>query len=282
MENVNEKELEMTKVERGEGKDVINDFFTLKQQILNLGSINVYKDLKTPINCTIIAGVLALLAVISLYVSPLCVDRMLHQLLIYLGIMLLSVGALVYGIKESGAKKYEERRCYNAHRRNRIIEYMIRYYFVHDAFIEASKVKGIKDKGLNNVISNLGDDIIKNSNNKVEIEFLNDKFEREWNECDSKIKRSILLTFAVALATSGIAFIKELSSALYWNFVENNIESATNSGVSAIGNMIAFVSLCYIVLIAKGVKGLMDSSESSKRTNLEYACLVFRKLKSIM
>ena len=252
-------------------KNIVFDYYKLSDEIKALGCENKLTDFKRPLVISIISIVVMLLAIVSLYVTPILGVDFNTQVIVCLIGIAIGVGILLFSVHESRHECYEKKRLENSDRRRRIVEYMIRYYLVHNKQLDAKKTKEILDSGLDKVLKELDDKKISSLNCKNEVKHLSDKFYREWNEKMEKTKKSTILLFAVSIATAGIAICRDFSKALYEQSVLCDEISAGADYASSIGNLIAFVVLCFVVLLYDNCSDFLKNKYRDDVRNLEYA-----------
>ena len=241
MSHEDEKDLELKVTNNANSGKVIYDFFKLKTQIIALGSENKLSYFPALCVSLIIAGVAFLGLIFSVYVYPIFWDDFGIRLGLIIATAIICAIFMGYSVHISNSDGYEEKRGNNAIKRDKIIDYILRYYLVYRKVLDAKKVKNCKDEGIEKAVENLTDERILNNNSDFDIEYLIEKFKKEMDALDEKIKRSVFLTFAVALATAGVNTVKELSSCFMWLYIQNEPSEATKSFVSMVGNFAAFL-----------------------------------------
>lgn len=277
-------ELEI-KEERNKGRNVIHQYYKFSKEIKALGSEYTLGDFKALKTVFIVICVLFTLILLLVYAVPFIpfysTDYEKIRIWAIVLISIVSVGLFIYSYNLSKCDYYEELRSKKADRHSRLVEYMIRYYLVHNKVLEA-KDAIVDDNGLDKVIESLSDEKIAKADCEITIDFLINKVEKEWHSLEEKIRRSVLLTFAVALATSGMATIKEFASLLVWKYGFETSNEIDKTLVALIGNFTAFVVFIFLVYFIRSIKDTVDSSTSVKSRNMEYAYYSLKKIKELV
>lgn len=259
---------------------IVYHYFKLSQQIKKLGSEHEIKDYKKIRDLAIIAGIFFLLSLLSL----LSIEFWSSNLWIRIGIpalfLILSIIVMAYDNYLSGTEYYENQRSIDSDRRSRIVEYMIRYYLVHKEIIEGNKIRTISNIGLNNVLNKLTEECKEKNNIEVDIDYLSEKISSEWKSFEEKIRRSILLLFAVALATAGIATVKEFATTVIRCFYLYDQTEMEKAFVAMIANAIAFVAFGFVVWMIRTFKDSLDNSKATQCRNFEYAYYSLKRIKA--
>ena len=184
-------------------RNIIEDYYTLIYEIKKLGPVSRLREFKKPFALFIVSLICLFISLGFTVFAQSLLSSFSHPYKVAIVCALLFIVFLVWFVKTIENEYYIGVKKENANRRSKIIDYSIRYYFVHDDTLKISdEVKDIKDEGLDKVLDKLNDEVIlskiRESENSEQayvqlisdLEYLISKFKSDLSQLEDKEKYS--------------------------------------------------------------------------------------------
>ena len=255
------------------------DYVLLNEQIRKLGPENSLKNFLGPFIGIVSSLLFALSSVVLAHAMNKYEIASWLKICAPIVVLFIGIACFIHCLKKSRQGKYEERKKENSKRRNLEIYYILIYYFVKREVLDVeTNIKGVSTSGIEATVDKIENEL--NDDIEIDVDYLIDKFDEDRAKLLEKTNRSILIAFIVTLAVSGVEMIKDFSSWILWQGLDDKSDKIAESAVSLSGNFSAFVALIVVVLFIVNAKDTIDLFRQDHINNYEYAILSLKRIKS--